>query len=391
MSNFVKRAAITGIGVSQVGRKLMRPAMDLLLDAAFQAMEHAGLTRADIDGVTSYPGKTGGRTGSSPLGVGELHGALGLKTHWHSATPEGPAQMSALMVAAMAVATGQARHVIVFRALTESSSQASGRQGIGADSSEIGGWLSWLVPMGAVSAANWAAMFAQRRIHDYGVTRAQMAVQPIVQRAYAQHNPNAIMYGKPLTDEEYLSSRMISDPLCLYDCDVPIDGAAVIIVSAADAARDLRNPPLRIEAMGAGLFERESWDQRPDLTTMSAHDAAASMWQKTDLKPGDVDVAGLYDGFSVFVPMWLEAFGFCGRGEGEAFIGAGHTAPGGSLPTNTGGGQLSGGRLHGYGLLHEVCLQLWGQASGRQVGGAEVGVVGMGGGPLAGACLLARD
>lgn len=392
MEGLARKAAITGIGMSQVGRKLMRPAIDHLVDAALEALADAGLTRDDIDGITTYPGRIGGGDGMAPLGVGELRSALGLKTRWHSGGAEGAAQASALMVAAMAVATGQARHVLVFRALTESSSQATGRRGIGqGNPAPIGGWLSWLVPMGASSAVNWAAMFARRRTHEYGETREQLGAQAVLQRGFAQHNPRALMHGTPLTIDDYLGSRMISDPLCLFDCDIPIDGAAVIVVSAMDAARDGRKPPIRIEAMGAGLTGRDSWDQREDLTTMAAHDAAASMWANTDLTPADVDVGGLYDGFSVFVPMWIEALGLCGRGEGGAFIADGQTAIGGACPVNTGGGQLSAGRLHGYGLLHEVCVQLWGEGGGRQVPDAQVGVVGMGGGPLAGAVLLARS
>ncbi|MGK2911998.1 MAG: thiolase family protein [Sphingobium sp.] len=385
-----RRAAITGAGISQIGRKLMRPPMDLLLDAALAALADAGLSRDDIDGITSYPGRVSGHSGFGPIGVLEVRAALGLRTRWHSGGSEGPGQTSALMIAAMAVATGLARHVLVFRALTESSSQASGRQGIGQGDAEIGGWLSWLVPAGAPSAANWSAMFARRRMHEFGATREQIAQQVLLQRANAQLNPAAIMHGKPLDMDEYMGARMISDPLCLFDCDVPIDGAAVVIVSAVEAARDLRKPPLVFEAMGAGLFDRESWDQKQDLTTMAAYDAAQSLWARTDLKPGDVDVAGLYDGFSVFVPMWLEAYGFCGHGEGEAFIADGHTRRDGTIPTNTGGGQLSAGRLHGYGHLHEVCLQLWGEAGERQIAGAQTGVVGMGGGPLAGTVLLTR-
>ncbi len=126
------------------------------------------------------------------------------------------------------------------------------------------------------------------------------------------------------------------------------------------------------------------------MTQMAALDACTDMWARTDLKPKDVDVAALYDGFSVFVPMWLEAFGFCKRGEGEAFIADGQTALTGSTPTNTGGGQMSAGRLHGFGHLHEACTQLWGDGGRRQVSKAQTAVVGMGGGPLAGAMLLQR-
>lgn len=386
------RAAITGIGMSALGRNTQRPCIDLLVDAALEAMADAGLTRDDIDGITTYPGKHEGSPGMSPLGCTEVREAMGLKTHWHSSSSEGPAQMSPIMIAAMAVSTGQARHVLCFRALTESSSQSAGRRAsvpVG-DGSRIGGWTQWLVPMGALSASTWAAQFARRRMHEFGATREQLGAQCVLQRANAQANPRAIFHGKPMSMDDYLNARMIADPLGMFDCDIPIDGACVVIVSATDAARDCRKPSIGIAAMGAGLTRRDSWDQRADLTQMASLDACEDMWTRTDLKPADIDIAALYDGFSVFVPMWLESFGFCKRGEGEAFIGEGHTALTGSLPTNTGGGQMSAGRLHGFGHLHEACLQLWGEGGGRQVAGAQTAVVGMGGGPLAGAMLLQR-
>ncbi len=385
------KASITGIGMSQLGRNTQRPCIDLLADAALEAMSDAGLTRDDIDGLTTYPGKADNSPGMSPLGCTDVREALGLKTRWHSSSSEGPAQMSPLMIAAMAVSTGQARHVLCFRALTESSSQSPTRRasvatGTGA---RVGGWFSWLLPMGALSATNWAAQFAQRRMYEFGATREQLGAQCVLQRANAQLNARALFNGKPMTMEDYLNARMISDPLGMFDCDIPIDGACVIIVSASDAARDCRKPPITIAAMGAALG-RDSWDQRADMTQMAALDACTDMWARTDLKPKDVDVAALYDGFSVFVPMWLEAFGFCKRGEGEAFIADGQTALTGSTPTNTGGGQMSAGRLHGFGHLHEACTQLWGEGGRRQVSKAQTAVVGMGGGPLAGAMLLQR-
>lgn len=386
-------AVITGIGMSKLGRNLHRPAMDLLLDATLEALADAGLTRDDIDGITTYPGRATGSPGMSPLGVGDLRNALGLKTRWHCATPEGPAQASGIMTAAMAVATGQARHVIAFRALTESSSQTPERRASlpTGGSGRVGGWPSWLLPMYAMSATTWAAWAATRYFHEFGMTRDHLGAIAVNQRANAQRNPRALMHGKPMTLEDYHAARMISTPLGLFDCDVPIDGACVIIVSAADAARDCRKTPLRIAAMGAAMNEKETWDQQPDLTRMASHDAAADMWKRTDYRAKDVDVLQTYDGFSIFVPMWMESFGFCGHGEAKDFIAAGNSALGGSLPTNTGGGQLSAGRLHGFGHLHEACLQLWGEGGERQVPEAKVAAVGMGGGPLAGALLIARD
>jgi acetyl-CoA acetyltransferase len=363
-----------------------------LAEAVDRALASAGLTRADIDGIATYPGRTDNSPGMSPLGVGEARGALGLTTRWHCATPDGPAQIAPVMVAAMAVMTGQARHVLCFRALTESSSQTAGRRAsiAGAGKERIGGWFSWLIPVGAMSAANWAGWMATRYFHEFAMTREHLATVAIDQRQFALMNPAAIM-KKPLTRDDYFSARMISSPLGLFDCDVPIDGAAAVIVSAPDAARDCRQPALRIEAMGSAMRSGETWDQRADLTTMGAHDAAADLWARTSIRPHELDVLGVYDGFSIFVPMWLEALGLCGHGEAKDLIASGAIGPGGRYPVNTGGGQLSGGRLHGFGLLHEVCLQLRGEAGARQVPNAASGVCGVGGGFIAGAILLSRD
>ena len=139
---------------------------------------------------------------------------------------------------------------------------------------------------------------------------------------------------------------MISTPFCLYDCDVPVDGATAFVVSHVDAAKDLRKPPLRVEAVGAALHGRPSWDQWEDLSRVG-YATAAAMWGRTDLGPADVDVAQLYDGFTIEVVWWLEALGFCGPGEAGAFVEGGTRIDlGGELPLNTWGGQLSGGRLH---------------------------------------------
>lgn len=385
-------AAITGAGISTLGRSTGRPAMDHLIEAVQNALDCAGLTMADIDGIATYPGKMDSTPGMSPLGTGDVRGALGINTRWHCAVPDGPAQMAPLMVASMAVQTGQARHVLCFRALTESSSQTVNRRASvsGSGKGEIGGWLGWLVPTGAMSASNWAGWMATRYFHEFGMTREHLGMIAVAQRAYAMQNPSAVMQ-KPLSMDDYLAARPISTPLGLFDCDIPIDGASVFIISAADAARNCARPPLSITAMGSALSGKESWDQRPDLTTMGAHDSAADLWARTDLKPQDIDVLGLYDGFSIFVPLWLEALGFCEHGEAKDFIASGQIKQGGRFPVNTGGGQMSGGRLHGFGLLHELCLQLWGEAGSRQVDQARHAICGMGGGFIAGSMLLQRD
>ena len=397
-----RRAVISGIGQSEVGRRLGRSDIDLTVEAAVRAMADAGLSRDDIDGLATYPGMGTGTPGFAGPTTPELQDALGLSLNWHDGGGEGPAQMRAVIVAALAVAAGLARHVLVYRTVSEGSAQGTGgRQGIGGGGGGGGGvprfgsFMQWSLPFGAVSAANWLAMVAQRRMHEFGLTREQLGAIAVNNRANAGLNPKAI-YRDPMSLSDYLAARMITTPLCLFDCDAPCDGSTAVIVSHRDVAADLDHPAVHINAVGTALRGRPSWDQFDDMTTMAARDAAASMWERTELRPGDVDTAQLYDGFSILAVVWLEALGFCGRGESGPFIeGGGTIARDGVLPLNTAGGQLSGGRLHGFGLIHEACVQLRGEGGPRQVvrpGGrpVEVAAVGNGGGPIAGSMLLTR-
>ena len=388
-----RRAAISGVGLALAGRSADRSALNLTLDAIFEALADAGLRDTDIDGLSSWPGVST-TPGMAPVSLREVKEALNLRLNWFGASPEAPGQLSAVMNAALAVASGQARHVLCFRTLSQYSEQLRARARAADEQAKprrVEGLMSWIRPFNGLSAAHPLALVAMRHMHEYGTTREQLGAIAVNGRTNAQRNPRAL-YREPLTLQDYLSARMITEPLCLYDCDAPIDGATVVIVSQLDAAKDLRKPPLRIEAMSGALYGRNSWDQVEDLTRMAAHDAAGHLWERTDLKPADVDVANLYDGFSILTLIWLEALGFCGRGESGAFVqGGARIARDGELPLNTGGGQLSAGRLHGFGLLWETCIQLWGEAGERQVAGRpEVGLTAAGGGPLAGCMLLTR-
>jgi acetyl-CoA acetyltransferase len=395
-----RNAALTGIGQSEVGRRLGRDPLELTLDACIAAIEDAGLRREEIDGLATYPGAMGGAPGFTGAGISEVHEALRLDLDWFSGGIERPGQLGAVIDACAAVAAGYAKHVLCFRSVWEGTAQGKGkRQGIGLGGGGGGGggfratgMMEFTIPFRSYSAANWIAMFAQRHFHEYGTTREQLAWIAINARRNAGANPRAI-YRDPMSLDDYLAARMISTPLCLFDCDVPCDGATAMIVSHVDAAKDLRRTPLRVEAVGTALHGRPSWDQFDDLTTMAARDAGAMLWNRTDLTPSDVDVAELYDGFSFIALSWLESLGFCAKGEGGAFVDGGERiARDGEIPLNTHGGQLSGGRLHGYGFLHEACVQLWGEGGERQVpGDPQVAVAAAGGGPLAGCMLLTRE
>jgi acetyl-CoA acetyltransferase len=209
----------------------------------------------------------------------------------------------------------------------------------------------WTVPYG-IGYPSHAALVMHRYMAESGATREQLAQIALVARRNAAGNPAAV-YREPMTLDDYLNARMISDPLCIYDCDVPVDGSVAFVVSRAGTTGLDPSKTISFQSLGSA----SGFDE-----------AAEMMWSRTDLKPSDVDVAQVYDGFSIYAVRWLESLGLCPRNETGAFVDGGHRiARGGELPINTGGGQLSGGRLHGYGALYEACAQLRGGGGDRQV------------------------
>jgi acetyl-CoA acetyltransferase len=385
-----RRVLISGVGQSAIGRVVDRSGFQLTLDAILAAVADAGLTVDDIDGLAMFPG--GGAANLPGYANGNLYevqDALRVTTTWKQGIVEG--MSLPFYGAAMAVATGQARHAVVWRTVKEGSAarSAGGRPAYGSVKPVAEGPLAWLLPVGMLSPACQVAPYATRYMHEYGVTREQLAWIPVTQRAHAALNPDAV-YTAPLTVPEYLAARMISSPISLYDCDVPADGATAIVVSAVETAPDLRSP-VRIEAMAGVVDGRPSWEQWEDMGRVGFA-AAAAMWARTALRPADVDVAELYDGFTIECVWWLEAMGFCGVGEAGAFVEGGtRIGLSGSLPLNTWGGQLSGGRLHAaFGHTAEAVRQLRGEAGDRQVAGASVAAVTNVGGYEAGAALLTR-
>jgi acetyl-CoA acetyltransferase len=391
---YEKDVAITGIGQSEVARPSSKSALRLSVDAALEAIADAGLTRADIDGIACWPGDNHNGDSFSPIGTPALTSALGLEVNWYGGGYEGPGPLAAVIQGAMAIASGLARHVLVFRTITESSGRAVNRTAnaltnktAGRDSSYF--W-QWYTPFNALSASNMIAMYAQRHFHEYGTTPEQLAQIALTCRRHAALNPKAI-YREPMTMDDYMASRMISSPLRMFDCDVHCDASTALILSRRDEAKDQPNPPIRIEAIGSALHQPWSWDQI-SLTEMVTAEVGRMMWGRTDVKPSDVDTAQLYDGFSILTLIWLEGLGFCPKGEGGRFIeGGGRIALDGQLPLNTNGGQLSGGRTHGLGYVHEACTQLWGRAGERQIARHQVAAAAAGGGPLGGSLLLVRD
>jgi acetyl-CoA acetyltransferase len=320
--------------------------------------------------------------------------ALGIRPVWtNPSNYEGPGHMAAIFQAIMAIATGLCRHVLVFRTVAQATSRLKSRAStllMGQRERVDSGNNAYSVPYHAYSPVNLWALYAQAYFDKYGATEEQLGWLAVNGRRHAMHNPNAI-YRKPLTIEDYLDSRMISTPLRLYDCDSHIDGSTAILLSARDVAKDLRNPPIGIEAMGMAMGAFSEGLHTGDFTSMPADKAGEMLWKRTELTPKDVDCAQIYDGFSIHIWLWLEAVKLCGRGEAAAFVEGGtRTAIDGELPLNTSGGQLSAGRFHGYGHTHEACVQLWGRGGGRQVPDAKTAMA-VNGGYGYGAMLLKRD
>jgi acetyl-CoA acetyltransferase/uncharacterized OB-fold protein len=382
---FEHRSVLSGIGRSAMGRRLMRDPLSLTVDACLAAVADAGLALDDIDGLSTYPGP--GPMGMSEGGVTAVEEALRLHPTWINGGGDLPGPGGSIIAAMLAVAGGLCRHVLCFRTVWESTYAAMGLRPPG------GGRVSgpmheWRAPFGAMSAANWIGVNANQYLHRYGAPREMLGWIALNGRANAARNPAAI-YRQPMTMDDYLSARPITSPFGLYDCDVPCDASIAVIVSDASVAADLPKPAIRIDAVGTQITERVSWDQdtvthEPQVLGQSAH-----LWTRTSLTPADIDLAYLYDGFTFNAISWLEGLGFCGLGEAKDWLDGGRRiAPDGDLPVNTHGGQLSEGRTHGFGFVHEAVAQLRHEAGERQVPGARTAVVTSGGGTPSGVLLL---
>jgi acetyl-CoA acetyltransferase len=365
-------AVISGTGISEVGRRLGRDPLGHTIEACLAAIADAGLEQGSIDGLSTYPGAKGSTIGITGAGVDDVRSALGLRTRWHTGAAELPGQLGAVVNAILAVSAGLCEHVLCFRSVWESTAQVQA----GSRSSLVAGSqrpeLQWSRPY-SVGYATFGGLGMQRYLYESGATREQFAQLAVVSRSNAAGNPAAV-YRDPLTVEDYLEARMISDPLCLFDCDVPVDGAVAFVVSRSSSREVDQQRAVGFEALG----------------TAPGFDACGEMlWSRTDLKPADVDVAEIYDGFSIYAVRWLEALGLTPRLETGAFIDGGERISlDGDLPISTGGGQLSAGRLHGFGALWEACVQLRRDGGARQVpAGPEVAVVSSGA-ELFTSCLL---
>ena len=378
--NAKNQVAIVGVGRSKIGRKQERPIGALAVEASLNAIADAGLTVRDIDGLSTFPEGAGPGVGPEP-GVSAaplswMVQGLGVEqVNWWA---NGGGNIStAIGYAIQALATHTCNYVLVWRAMFQPRSGAfgSGTRNARAEAApqhapKATMGAAYQAPYGMGDAPTGFASGYMRYMKMHGARREHMATYALNCRAMANKNPIAAFYDQPMTFEDYMNCRMIADPLCLFDCDMPVDGAAAIVLAAADRAKDAPETPAYITALGSGGF---NWKNRPpeEWQNDTARNISRTLWASTYMTPKDIDGCELYDGFSPDIYWWLEEMNFCGRGEGYEYIQNGRIALGGELPINTFGGQVSEGRLHGIGHWCEGVLQVRHRADDKPGDGAR--------------------
>ncbi|MFJ1880083.1 lipid-transfer protein [Streptomyces sp. NPDC088137] len=376
------RAAVVGIGATEFSKDSGRSELKLAVEAVRAALDDAGLTPADVDGLVTFTMDTSPEiTVAQAAGIGEL--SFFSRIHYG-----GGAACATVQQAAMAVASGVADVVVCYRAFNERSGRRFGSGVQQREPTAEGAALGWNLPFGLLTPASWVAMAAQRYLHTYGLMPDVFGHVAVTDRRHAARNPAAYFYGKPITLADHAASRWIVEPLRLLDCCQETDGGQAIVVTSAERARDLRRPPAVIvaAAQGAGRAQEQMTSfYRDDLTGLPETAVVArQLWRSSGLTPSDIDVGILYDHFTPFVLMQLEEFGFCAPGEAAGFVAAD------ALPLNTHGGQLGEAYLHGMNGIAEAVRQIRG-SSVNQVSGAARTLVTAGTGVPTSGLILGTD
>jgi acetyl-CoA acetyltransferase len=370
------KTAIAGIGYSEISRRPQKPLGLLAVDACRAAIADAGLGAGQIDGLATYPESpfagAGNRDGEDIVSVNWMmnHLALAPDLRWYAQIETGMIA-SPIIEAVNALIAGACDYVLVWRALHRPRPRVPGSSGQGGPP-RASGDAQFLAPYGGSSIVQTHALAWQRYMHRYGATREALAALALNSRRNANLNPRAFFFKEPMTRDDYFNARWIAEPLCLFDCDVPVDGCVALIVTTAQRARDLPNPPAYIAGYGQNTASRRTLLYYTLDDYMACGGSLANkLWQSAGLGPHDMDAAQLYDGFNPSTLYWLEAAGFCPEGEGAEFVRDGRIAIEGELPVNTFGGSLSEGRMHGMGHIAEAVRQVTGRAAPRQIPGAS--------------------
>ncbi|CAM3211047.1 acetyl-CoA acetyltransferase [Williamsia muralis] len=357
---------IAGVGRTAFSRRSGRTVLQLATEAALAAIADAGITVDDVDAVATYHDNDTAAPSevASDLGTGPLT--------WSQAVVGGGSELCALIgTAADVVADGRASHVLIYRAMNGASGVRMGDYGTGS----AAGYRQFMAPYGYAAPVEVAAMATARHMAEYGTTREHLGAIAVTLRENAQHNPNAVMNGRPMTMDDYLGCRPIAEPLHLLDCCLETDGAVAIVVALPTGSERRPVVEIRSWAYGAGPHSVVPYEKYPDVTAMFPVWLRDQLFERAGVGPADIDVACLYDAFTYSVLCQIEDFGFCDKGLGGEYAGSGEIAAGGALPINPNGGLLSEGYIHGLNNVAEAVTQLRGAAGDRQVHDARLALV----------------
>jgi len=354
------RTAIVGIGQTAFGKGLEDSELSLACQAISMALDDAGIAPAEVDGLVAFSMEDGREVEvARNLGLGDV-------TFFGQVGYGGGAGCGTTGHAALAVASGQCDVAVAWRARKRAD---KGSRPWAQTSNRIDTPWQWSRPWGLLRPVDEVAMLARRYMHEYGATRDHLANVALAFRKHANRNPHATMYEKPLTREQYMSARWVSEPLCLYDNCLETDGALAVVIVSAERARDLKQKPAYIHAYAQGIPRQHQTMTNyfcDDPLAGPSHACTKRLWANSDIKPKDVSVAQIYDAFSPLIPLSLEGYGFCGRGEGAAFTENGALEwPDGRLPTNTAGGGMSEAYVHGFNLIVEGVRQIRGTSTSQ--------------------------
>jgi acetyl-CoA acetyltransferase len=384
------RTAVAGIGATEFSKESGRSELQLAAEAVFAALDDAGLSPSEVDGLVTYTQDANQEIAvAREVGIGDL-------SFFSRVDYGGGAACGTVLHAAMAVATGAASTVVCYRAFNERSGRRFGQPDarLGGEPSSQGIEMSWHVPYGLMTPAAWVAMFARRYMHTYGASSEDFGRVAVAMRRHAATNPAAWFYDRPITLEQHQESRWIVEPLHLLDCCQESDGAVALVVTSAERARDLRRSPAIVTAAaqgsGAGQMMMTSFyrDDMSGLPEMGV--VGRGLWEMSGMSSQDIQVAILYDHFTPFVLSQLEELGFCGRGEAKDFIADGGIEIDGHLPVNPHGGQLGEAYIHGMNGIAEAVRQIRG-TSVNQLAGIQNVLVTAGTGVPTSGLILSQD
>jgi acetyl-CoA acetyltransferase len=379
------KTAVVGIGQTAYGKGLPDSELSLACQAIAAALADAGIAPSEVDGLASFNMENDREVDvARNVGLGEI-------TFFSQVGYGGGAGCGVAGQAAMAVATGQCEVAVAWRA--RKRADKTSRPWAQTQARISNNW-QFTRPFGIIRPVDEIAMLTRRYMHEFGATRDHLANVALAFRKHANRNPAATMGHKPLTRDDYMNARWISEPLCLFDNCLETDGALAIVITGAERARDLRQPPVYVHAFAQGLPPQHQTMTNyftDDPLRGPAWTAAKRLWANADVGPGDVKVAQLYDAFSPLIPLSLEGYGFCDRGEGGPFTDDGNIEwPDGRLPVNTSGGGMSEAYVHGFNLVLEGVRQIRGTST-SQVEGADVSLVTSGEGVPTSAILFTSE